>query len=72
MGIKAGLKVSIPYGAIKSLKACYSRRKLNLFQFLTVRLKALKKKWPQESMMQVSIPYGAIKSLNQRKRLRAK
>ena len=55
------LTISIPYGAIKSLKITdYCLFQLR-FQFLMVRLKVLANTSPICSNI-ISIPYGAIKS----------
>ena len=52
--------ISIPYGAIKSLRAGCSFRAYSAFQFHMVRLKA---ECPVEKFLAafISIPYGAIK-----------
>jgi len=54
-------KISIPYGAIKSLTDAGSTTEAKGFQFLMVRLKEIMNL--KYLLMSISIPYGAIKSI---------
>ena len=54
------MRVSIPYGTIKSPTADYSAMASGMFQFLMVRLKAPLPR-SRYILKGVSIPYGTIK-----------
>ena len=56
------IKISIPYGAIKSCQQCFELYYSREFQFLMVRLKGLVVHSSSSSHRRISIPYGAIKS----------
>ncbi len=53
--------ISIPFGAIKRNLQIFASVKLILFQFLLVRLKAIRK-CIYRRICEISIPFGAIKS----------
>jgi len=52
--------ISIPYGAIKSIRLAYTLLAIFSFQFLMVRLKGLYDRF-YTALPVISIPYGAIK-----------
>jgi len=54
------IKISIPYGAIKSGEFKTEFESYTKFQFLMVRLKGRSTR-PIFSFAEISIPYGAIK-----------
>jgi len=56
-------RISIPYGAIKSICLQNLRDVGIIFQFLMVRLKEINSINTFEDFVEISIPYGAIKSI---------
>ncbi len=55
------MKISIPYGAIKSLTLEGKKLATEIFQFLMVRLKGCYSAAGLFWIVKISIPYGAIK-----------